>query len=185
MFYSSRLRPLHFVTRESAYALASPHHLTTVCFKKICHISFHLHFSKIVPRTDARILPSENSHPLFRFEENSRVVKKHDVFSQRSCLRPLTRESAYALASPHHLATISFKIIRHLHSTRVLFVLPPAAPLRYAGIGVRTCFASSFGNRMFQKSTSYFIPFALCIRHTHRHCDCGCFRNFPLRRKIG
>ncbi len=157
MFYSSRLRPL---TRESAYAPASPHHLTSIGFKKIRHLhstliffvspsaaplryagigvrtcfassfgnrmfqnntsfTFHLHFSKIVPRTDARILPSENSHPLFRFEENSRVVKKHDVFSQRSCLRPLhfaTRESAYALASPHHLATVCFKIIRHLHS---------------------------------------------------------------------
>ena len=57
-------------------------------FQNNTSFTFHLHFSKIVPRTDARILPSENSHPLFRFEENSRVVKKHDVFSQRSCLRP-------------------------------------------------------------------------------------------------
>ena len=102
-----------------------------------------------------------------------------------SRLRPLTRESAYAPASPHHLATVCFKKICHLHSTLIFFASPSAAD---AGIGVRTCFASSFDIHRFQKSTSYRIPLAFFKNSTAHGCADFAEREFApslsLRREF-
>ena len=58
-----------------------------------------------------------------------------------------------------HLTSVCFKKVCHISFHFNFFALPSAAPLRYAGIGVRTCFASSFDIHKFQKNMSFAFHF--------------------------